>query len=62
MMSTADAVIVIIGATPVGNLTPVKVAVVGTDDAWVICNTKDLPDVAVGIVNVQGVAAVSVAV
>ena len=61
-MSTADAVAVITGAVPEGNFTPVKVAVVMPVAAWVICKIKLLPAVAVGIVNVQGVEAVRVAV
>ena len=61
-MSTADAVAVIVGAVPAVHFTPVKVAVVIPVAAWVICSIKLLPDVAVGIVNVQGVDAVRVAV
>jgi hypothetical protein len=61
-MSTADAVAVIVGAVPPANLTPVKVAVVMPVAAWVSLKINDVPAVAVGIVNVQGVEAVSVAV
>ena len=62
MMSTADAVAVIVGAVPPAHLTPVKVAVVMPVDAWVSVRINDVPAVAVGIVKVQGVDAVSVAV
>jgi hypothetical protein len=61
-MSTALAVAVIVGTVPPGHLTPVKVAVVMPVAAWVSCKTNDLPATPVGIVNVQGVEAVSVAV
>ena len=61
-MSTALAVAVIVGAVPPGNLTPVNVAVVIPDDACINLRINDLPAVAVGIVNVQGVDAVNVAV
>ena len=61
-MSTADAVAVIVGAVPPGHFTPVNVAVVMPDDACINFRINDLPAVAVGIVNVQGVDAVSVAV
>jgi len=61
-MSTADAVAVIVGADPLGHLTPVKLAVVIPDAACVSLSMKDFPAVAVGIVNVHGVLAVNVAV
>lgn len=61
-MSTADAVAVIVGAVPPGHFTLVKVAVVMPDAACVNFRMNDLPAVAVGMVNVQGVDAVSVAV
>jgi hypothetical protein len=61
-ISTAEAVAVIVGAVPAENFTPVKVAVVIPVAAWVIFRIKLLPEVAVGIVNVQGVEAVRVAV
>ena len=61
-MSTADAVAVIVGAVPPGHFTLVKVAVVMPVAACVNFKMNDLPAVAVGIVNVQGVDAVSVAV
>jgi hypothetical protein len=61
-MSTAEAVAVIVGAVPPGYLTPVKTAVVMPVAACVRININDLPAVAVGIVNVQGVDAVRVAV
>ena len=61
-ISTADAVAVIVGAVPPGHLTLVNVAVVMPDDACVNLRINDLPAVAVGIVNVQGVDAVNVAV
>ena len=62
MMSTADAVAVMVGAVPPGHLTPVNVAVVMPDDACVRIKMNDLPATAVGMVNVQGVDAVNVAV
>ena len=61
-MSTADAVAVMVGAVPAGHLTPVNVAVVIPVAACVRIRMNDLPAVAVGIVNVQGVDAVRVAV
>ena len=61
-MSTAEAVAVIVGAVPPGYLTEVNVAVVMPVAACVRIRIKDLPAVAVGIVNVQGVEAVRVAV
>jgi hypothetical protein len=61
-MSTADAVAVIVGAVPPGHFTPVNVAVVMPDDACINFKMNDLPAVAVGMVNVQGVDAVNVAV
>ena len=61
-MSTAEAVAVIVGAVPPGNLTEVNVAVVMPEAACVRIRIKDLPAVAVGIVKVQGVEAVRVAV
>jgi hypothetical protein len=61
-MSTADAVVVIVGADPLGHLTPVKVAVVMPVAAWVSLSMNDFPAVAAGIVKVQGVLAVNVAV
>ena len=62
MMSTADAVAVIVGAVPPANLTPVKVAVVMFAADCVSFKINDFPAVAVGIVKVQGVDPVSVAV
>ena len=62
-MSTALAVAVIVGTVPPGHLTPVKVAVVMPVAAWVKRRMNEFPAVGdVGIVNVQGVEAVSVAV
>ena len=61
-MSTADAVAVMVGAVPPGNFTLVNVAVVMPEDACVRIKMNDLPATAVGIVNVQGVEAVRVAV
>jgi len=61
-MSTADAVAVMVGAVPPGNFTPVNVAVVMPVAACVRIRINDLPAVAVGMVNVQGVDAVRVAV
>jgi hypothetical protein len=61
-ISTAEAVAVIVGAVPPGYLTPVKVAVVMPVAACVRIRIKLLPAVAVGIVTVQGVEAVKVAV
>ena len=62
MMSTADAVAVIVGAVPPAHLTPVKVAVVMFVADWVSLKINDVPAVAVGIVKVQGVDPVNVAV
>ena len=62
-MSTALAVAVIVGTVPPGHLTPVKVAVVMPVAAWVKSRMNEFPAVGeVGIANVQGVDAVSVAV
>lgn len=61
-ISTAEAVAVIVGVVPPGNLTEVNVAVVMPVAACVRIRMNDLPAVAVGIVKVQGVDAVSVAV
>ena len=62
-MSILPAVAVIVGAPAVGHLTPVNVAVPLPVEAACLSNkTKDLPAVAVGIVNVQAVDAVNVAV
>jgi len=62
-MSIFPAVAVIVGAPAVPNLTLVNVAVpFPVVAACFNNNTKDLPAVAVGIVNVQAVDAVSVAV
>ena len=61
-ISTAEAVAVIVGAVPPGNFTEVNVAVVMPEAACVKIRMNDLPAVAVGIVNVQGVDAVRVAV
>ena len=61
-MSTADAVAVMVGAVPAGHFTLVNVAVVMPDDACVKIKMNDLPATAVGMVNVQGVDAVNVAV
>ena len=62
-MSIEPAAAVIVGAPAVGHLTPVKVAVPLPVDAACRSNRiNDLPAVAVGIVNVQAVDAVNVAV
>jgi hypothetical protein len=62
-ISILPAVAVIVGAPPELNLTPVKVAVPLPVAAACFNNSiNDLPAVAVGIVNVQPVEAVSVAV
>jgi hypothetical protein len=62
-MSILPTVAVITGAPAFPYLTPVKVAVVAVPAAGCLSNiTKDLPAVAVGIVKVQGVADVKVAV
>jgi hypothetical protein len=62
-MSTALAVAVIVGTVPPGHLTPVKVAVVMPVAACVKRRMNEFPAVGdVGIANVQGVEAVSVAV
>ena len=62
-MSIFPAVAVIVGAPAVPHFTPVNVAVpLPVDAACLSNNTKDLPAVAVGIVIVQAVDAVSVAV
>jgi hypothetical protein len=62
-MSIFPAVTVIVGAPAVPNLTLVNVAEpLPVDAACLSSNTKDLPAVAVGIVNVQAVEAVNVAV
>ena len=61
-ISTADAVAVMVGAVPPGYFTPVNVAVVMPVAACVRIKMNDLPAVAVGMVNVQGVDAVNVAV
>ena len=62
-MSIAPAVAVMVGAPAVPNLTPVKVAVpFPVAAACLSRRIKDLPAVAVGIVNVHAVEAVNVAV
>lgn len=61
-MSTALPVVVTVGAMPPGHLTPVNVADPLPPAACVNISMKDLPAVAVGIVNVQPVLAVRVAV
>ena len=61
-MSTDDAVAVMVGAVPPGYFTPVNVAVVMPVAACVRIKMNDLPATAVGMVNVQGVDAVNVAV
>ena len=62
-ISILPAVAVIVGAPAVGNLTPVNVAVPLPVAAACFNNkVNDLPAVAVGIVNVQAVEAVRVAV
>ena len=61
-MYTADAVDVMVVAVPPGYFTPVNVAVVMPVAACVKIKMNDLPATAVGIVNVQGVDAVNVAV
>ncbi len=47
------AVVVSVGAVPLGNLTPVNVAVREPVPSCVQIKIKDLPAVAVGMVNVQ---------
>jgi hypothetical protein len=62
-MSNLPTVAVMVGAPAVPHLTLVKVAVVAEPEAGCLSNkVNDLPAVAVGIVNVQGVAEVKVAV
>ena len=62
-MSNLPTVAVIVGAPAVPHLTLVKVAVVAVPDAGCLSSkVNDLPAVAVGMVNVQAVADVSVAV
>ena len=62
-MSSLPTVAVMVGAPLEFHLTPVKVAVVAVPDAGCLSNkVNDLPAVAVGIVNVQAVADVNVAV
>jgi hypothetical protein len=62
-MSIFPTVAVITGAPAEPHLTPVNVAVVAVPDAGCFSSSKkDFPATAVGIVNVQGVALVSVAV
>ena len=63
IMSNLPSVAVIVGAPLEFHLTLVKVAVVAEPEAGCLSNkVNDLPAVAVGIVNVQGVAEVKVAV
>ena len=52
-ISIADAVVVIVGAVPLGHLTPVKVAVLLPVASWAKIKINDCPAVTVGIVNVQ---------
>ena len=47
------AVVVIVGAVPPGHLTPVNVAVLEPVPSWISFTMNDVPDVAVGMVNVQ---------
>ena len=47
------AVVVIVGAVPLGHLTPVNVAVLDPVPSWISFTINDVPDVAVGMVNVQ---------
>ncbi len=62
-MSNLPSVAVMVGAPIEPHLTPVNVAVVAEPDAGCLSNkVNDLPAVAVGIVNVQAVADVNVAV
>jgi hypothetical protein len=62
-MSNLPSVAVIVGAPTDPHLTPVNVAVVAEPDAGCLSSkVNDLPAVAVGIVNVQAVAEVNVAV
>ena len=62
-MSNLPSVAVIVGAPDDPHLTPVNVAVVAEPAAGCLSNNvKDLPAVAVGIVNVHAVADVNVAV
>lgn len=62
-MSILPTVGVIVGAPFVPHLTSVNVAVVAVPEAGCLSSNKnDLPDTTAGIVNVQAVADVSVAV
>ena len=62
-MSSLPTVAVIVGAPIEPHLTPVNVAVVAVPEAGCLSNkVNDLPAVAVGMVNVQAVADVKVAV
>ena len=53
MSKPVVAVVVIVGAVPAGHLTPVKVAVRDPVPSWISFTINDVPDVAVGMVNVQ---------
>lgn len=53
MSNPVVAVVVIVGAEPPGHLTPVNVAVRDPVPSWISLTMNDVPDVAVGMVNVQ---------
>ena len=53
MSKPVVAVVVIVGAVPPGHLTPVNVAVLDPVPSCTNFTINDVPDVAVGIVNVQ---------
>ena len=53
MSKPVVAVVVIVGAVPPGHLTPVNVAVLEPVPSWINFRIKDVPLVAVGMVNVQ---------
>jgi hypothetical protein len=53
MSKPVEAVVVIVGAVPPGHLTPVNVAVLDPVPSWISLTINEVPDVAVGMVNVQ---------
>ena len=53
MSKPVVAVVVIVGAVPPGHLTPVNVAVLDPVPSWISFTINEVPDVAVGMVNVQ---------
>jgi len=53
MSKPVEAVVVIVGAVPPGHLTPVNVAVLEPVPSWINLTMNDVPEVAVGMVNVQ---------